>query len=66
MCAYYAVWAVPRWVQMVAAPLSVAGTSPTAAVAGVVAFGAVYVLHTFAQVTPAAPPSYEACQIPSK
>lgn len=52
MSAYYAVWAAPRWGQTIAAPLAMAGTSPAAAVAGVMAFSAVYVTHTFAQVSP--------------
>ncbi len=56
MCAYYAVWAAPRWGAAVAAPLAAAGTSAASAVAGVVAFGAVYVAHTFAQVSPQPPP----------
>lgn len=47
--AYYALWAIPRWQQVVAPSLATAGSTMTAAVAQIVGFAAVYVTHTFTQ-----------------
>ena len=43
-------WTLPRWQTLVAAPLAARGTSTVAALAAFALFGAMYVIHTFAQV----------------
>lgn len=47
---YQVAWTMPRWQHLVANPLLSSGYSLPAAAAAFAIFGAVYVVHTFAQV----------------
>lgn len=49
-------WTLPRWRTLVAAPLAARGTSAVTALAAFALFGAMYVIHTFAQVPQACLP----------
>ncbi len=54
-------WTLPRWRTLVAAPLAARGTSAVTALAAFALFGAMYVIHTFAQVPQACLPQCAHC-----